>query len=246
MSDSLGDRMKGYESAYRMVMPRRLPIILRLDGRAFHTWTRDLDRPFSKLFCDAMDKVARTVCEDAQGASIAYVQSDEISILLHNYRSLESSPWFDNQIQKIVSVVASIASTTMTVESPSLFGSIKGSSFDCRTFVLPEAEVCNYFLWRQQDASRNSIQMLAQSLYPQSELHQKNTSVLQEMTFQKGHNWNDLPTSQRRGRCLQRVAYDVDGVIRNRWEVDSEIPIFSQDRDYIEKHLRTPEPTETS
>src|SRR5690606_28151994 len=113
----------------------------------------------------------------------------------------ETQPWVNNRIQKIVSLSASVAASTMTILSE------KTAEFDARAFVLPESEVANYFLWRQQDATRNSIQMLARSLYSHKECDRKNTSQLQEMCFQKGKNWNDLPTSLKRGRCA--VRYDV-------------------------------------
>lgn len=97
-SDSLGDRMKGYEQAARVRLPMRMPVILRIDGRAFHTYTRDCDKPFDTKLMAAMDDVALRLCEEVQGAQIAYVQSDEISILVHNYKRLQSQAWFDNQV----------------------------------------------------------------------------------------------------------------------------------------------------
>lgn len=257
--DSLGDRMKGYELAFRPVFPRRMPIILRVDGKAFHSYTRGLARPFDDKFSNAMDDVACALCANIDGAQLAYVQSDEISVLLHGYKRFASQPWFRNEQQKIVSVAASIAAAHMTAMSARIFDHIKYAYFDARAFVVPEADVCNYFLWRQQDATRNSIQMLARSLYSDSECFGRNISELQEMTWQRGHNWNDLPTWQRRGRCVRRVEMGVDGfdgliaraesrkkldagcspllAMRHAWKADLEIPIFSQDRAYIEQHL---------
>jgi tRNA(His) 5'-end guanylyltransferase len=112
----------------------------------------------------------------------------------------------------------------------------KIAHFDCRAFVLPENELCNYFIWRQQDATRNSIQMLAQSLYSQKELNGKNTSELQEMTFQKGKNWNDVETKFKRGSCVYKIQ-DPENVGRTKMYIDNEIPIFTQDRDFINKWL---------
>jgi tRNA(His) guanylyltransferase len=236
-TDSLGDRMKGYELATRACLPRRLPVIVRVDGKAFHTYTRNLASPFDHAFIDAMDRVAVRLCENMDGAAVAYVQSDEISILMHGYRRHESQPWFDNEIQKIVSVSASLAAGAMTQLSAGLFGDIRPAAFDARAFVLPEAEVCNYFVWRQQDATRNSIQMLGRSLYSHRECNGKNTSELQEMCFQRGHNWNDLAVHLRRGRCVVRETYQKDEVTRSRWVADREPPIFTKDRSYIERHL---------
>jgi tRNA(His) guanylyltransferase len=243
MADPIGDRMKAYEKAARATLPRRMPVIVRVDGKAFHTYTRGCARPFDEALMGAMDAVGVALCEEMQGAALAFVQSDEISVLLHNYRRLDTDAWFDNQVQKIASVSASIAAATMTCMSPSIFGATRPAHFDARVFVLPEAEVCNYFLWRQQDATRNSIQTLAQSLYSQRELHGKNSSVLQEMIFQNGINWNDLPVRQKRGRCVVRNVFDVDGVVRHQWVVDDGVPIFSRDRAYIERYLATEDET---
>lgn len=227
MFDSLGDRMKGYERAARSVLPQRMPVIIRVDGKAFHTWTRKLQRPFDTGFMVDMDTVAVRLCEDIQGARLAYIQSDEISLLLHNYTRLETQPWFENGTQKMVSVAASIAAATMTYIAK------RPAHFDARTFVLPEAEVTNYFLWRQNDATRNSIQMLARSLYSHRECHKKNQAELQEMCFQKGQNWNDLATWLRRGRCVIRDP--IEG-----WVRDLEIPIWKgPGREYIERLLST-------
>lgn len=242
MGDAIGDRMKRYERAAKTSLTWRLPVIVRIDGRAFHTYTRDCERPFDEFLIAAMDACAIAVCEEAQGAALAYVQSDEISVLLHGYRRLDSQPWFDNEVQKIVSISASIAAAEMTARSPSIFrGEMKRANFDARVFVLPEAEVCNYFIWRQQDATRNAIQMMAHALYSHTALHGKNASDMQEMLFQKGVNFNDAPARHKRGRCVVRAIYEHDGVARHRWTIDNEIPIFTQDRAYVERHLVTEE-----
>ncbi len=261
MSDktTLGDRMKAYEKAADGILVPRMPIILRIDGKAFHTYTKGLRRPWDERLNDVMDITAQALCEQIQGAQIAYVQSDEISILVHGYKTLTSQAYFDGRLQKICSVPAAIAAATFTAWSWKIFDQpdvlnkaslIRPAVFDCRAYNVPEADVCNYFLWRQQDASRNSIQMLARSMYSHKECHNKNTKLLQEMCFQKGQNWNDLPTRHKRGRCVVRVTYtapaaiavgDIVTVNRSRWDVDNEIPIFSQDREYINKYLATEE-----
>jgi tRNA(His) 5'-end guanylyltransferase len=241
--DSLGDRMKqNYERPARATLPLRMPVMLRVDGKAFHTYCRDLVRPFDESFMAAMDACAVAICTEAQGAVIAYVQSDEINILLHNYKRLDTAAWFNNDLQKIVSVSASIASMTMTAASVDLFGRIRPAAFDARAFVLPESEVANAFLWREQDAARNSVTMVAQTMFRESELIGRTTAERQEMIFQKsGKNWNDLPTHMRRGRCIVRetkvATRNGVEVTRSQWVVDREIPLFSKDRDYIERHL---------
>jgi tRNA(His) 5'-end guanylyltransferase len=253
--DNLGDRMKSYEDAYRISLPSRLPVIIRVDGKAFHTYTKDCKRPLDQGLVDTMNKTAIQLCKNLQGCQIAYIQSDEISLLMNNYQDLDTQSWYDNNLQKMVSVSAAIASTTFTENSTLIWGYgalsgfpiIKAAYFDSRAFVLPKEEVVNYFLWRQQDATRNSIQMLARTLYSHKQCNNKNNSQLQEMTFQKGINWNDCPTSQKRGRCIVKAKTNKPatnkktGAIitteRSEWVVDNEIPIFSQNRQYIEQYV---------
>lgn len=249
--------MKSYEDSYRISLPIRMPVILRVDGKAFHTYTRQCKKPIDQGLVNCMNETARALCENIQGAKIAYVQSDEISILVNNYETIETQPWFDNNLQKMVSVAAGVASSTFTFDSwriwmggvaaPVGLESIKPAVFDARAFIVPKEDVVNYFLWRQQDATRNSVQMLARSLYSHKECENKNNSELQELIFRKGINWNDSPTSQKRGRCLVKTQYEHVGVnpktgesipsMRSAWKVDNEIPIFSQDRQYIEKFV---------
>lgn len=236
--DSIGDRMKGYEIASRTALPMRMPVVVRLDGKAFHTWTRGLERPFCASFIEVMNGAAQVLCGEMQGAIVAYVQSDEISVLLHNYKRLTSAAWFDNEVQKIVSVGASIAAAAVTAASGRIFSATRLAFFDARVFVLPEADVCNYFLWRQQDATRNSVQMVAQSMFSPRELHGQNCPRLQEMIFQKsGQSWNDLATHLKRGRCVVREVRTEDGAVCSGWVVDNEVPIFSANRAYIEDRL---------
>jgi tRNA(His) 5'-end guanylyltransferase len=236
--DSLGDRMKGYENAARYALPTRMPVLIRVDGKAFHTFCKALARPFDLAFMEAMDQCAVALVEEAQGAVLAYVQSDEITVLLHNYKKLDTAAWFDNNLVKIATVAASTAAATMTAESVRLFGHVRKAKFDGRVWVLPESEVANALLWRQQDAARNSVTMVAQEMFSDAELHGVTTAERQEMIFRKsGKNWNDLPTYQRRGRCVVRQTYEEGGVTRSRWVVDREIPIFSQDRAYVERLL---------
>jgi tRNA(His) guanylyltransferase len=248
--DSLGGRMKqNYENIFKYKLPERMPVIIRLDGRSFHTLTKEMDKPFDAKFIKLMDETAIHLCNNIQGCQIAYVQSDEISLLIHNYKHLNSQSWFGNEIQKMCSISAGLASsyfTTGFILDYSCYTGYFYPQFDSRVFVLPEAEVNNYFVWRQQDATRNSIQGLAQSLYSHKELHKKNNSELQEMCFQKHNSWNNMSTDLKRGRCivhnLQNLGKidDID-VFGNTWNIDNEIPIFSQDKNYIEKYLKTEE-----
>lgn len=246
-NDSLGDRMKSYEDAYRLSLPIRMPVILRIDGKAFHSYTKDCEKPVDNDLVKCMNDTASYLCKNVQGCQLAYVQSDEISLLLVNYKELDSQSWFDNNLQKMVSISSALASSYFTSISNKIFGEIKLAQFDSRAFVLPKEDVCNYFIWRQQDATRNSVQMLARSLYSHKECDNLNNSELQELCWKKGENWNDCPTSQKRGRCIVKLTgprpalnlktgeYTV--AERSYWEVDNEIPVFSQDRTYIEKYV---------
>lgn len=244
---SLGDRMKLHENAFRHYLPIRMPVIIRIDGCHFHTYTKHCEKPIDSNFVNVMNETAKYLCKNIQGAKIAYIQSDEISLLLNSYESLDSSSWFDNNLQKMCSISASLASAYFTQLSDTIFGSSKIATFDSRVFVLPKEEVNNYFLWRQQDCTRNSVQMLARSMYSHSACANKNNSELQEMTFQGGVNWNDCPTFQKRGRCVIKTVSLKDAVNpktgnvivaeRSEWTIDNEIPIFSQNKEYVEKHL---------
>jgi tRNA(His) guanylyltransferase len=231
--DSLGDRMKEYEDAWRNHLPIRMPTILRVDGKAFHTLTLDCNcvKPFDLNLMGNMDQTAISLCENIQGAQIAYVQSDEISVLIHDYKRFDSGAWFDKNIQKMVSVSAAMASVAFTLSWNEQFlpQDYQHVHFDSRAFILPEREVNNYFLWRQQDASRNSIQMVCRSIFSHKEMENKKIPDMHEMLHQKGLNWNDYPTEQKRGRCIVKTE---DG-----WKVDREIPIFNEDPSYIEKYL---------
>lgn len=251
MTQSLGDRMKRYEHVFRGVLPPRMPIIMRVDGKAFHTYTRDCRKPFDERLMALMDTTAQRLCAEIQGAQIAFVQSDEISIFIHGYKRFASQSWFSGEIQKMVSCSAAVAAATFTASSWEIWVPspgepnydavmyrdrahfIKPAFFDSRVFAVPESDVCNYFIWRQQDIERNSIQMLARSLYSHRECNNKDTTALQEMCKQKGHDWNDLPTRQKRGRCVYREGKD--------WAIDNEIPRFVQEREYIEKYLAVEE-----
>ena len=226
MKDSLGDRMKGnYEDRYRISLPRRSNIMIRIDGKAFHSYTRGLERPFDQGLSDDMDATTKFLCENIQGAKMGYVQSDEISILVTDYDDLSTHAWFDNNLQKMCSISASLATCKFNelrlkrnlkimedIRRPDeLFlnwDKQKFAQFDSRIMIIPESEeVVNYFIWRQQDATRNSISMAAQSMFSHKELQGKSTSNMQDMMMlQKGVNWNDYPTRFKRGTAVIKVT----------------------------------------
>lgn len=210
---ALGNRMKGYEAATRFVLPRRTYSVVRVDGRAFHGYLRHAERPFSGPFMDLMDAVAAALCAEMSGAAFAYVQSDEISVLLTDFGSVHSEPWFAGGVQKIASMAASTATAAFNgaVTSglvPSLPVGRALATFDGRVFTIPEpVEVANYFVWRQRDCTRNSISMAAQAHFPHKRLQGLDGNAMQELLWQeKGVNWSHYPDGAKRGRVVQRVT----------------------------------------
>lgn len=208
-------RMKSnYENRYKFFLTRRTPVIIRIDGKSFHTYTRGLTKPFDEGLIEDMKNTTIFLCENIQGAKLGYTQSDEISILITDYDNLETSAWFDYSIQKISSISASLATAefnrlrTITHfkkwDNEHAFDE-KQAFFDSRCFNIPKEEVANYFLARQKDAVKNSISMLAQSLYSHKELHCKNAKDMQEMCFQKGYNWDKLHYSKKRGSTIMKI-----------------------------------------
>lgn len=213
------------------------------------------------------------LCENIQGCVLGYTQSDEISLVLTDYAELTTDAWFGNNLQKMCSVSASMATlafnkafndnivkyidnnldadcgvTKDLIEYTKILINArnKGAMFDSRVFTIPKEEVCNALIWRQQDATRNSILSVGQANFSHKDLHGKSCNNIQDMLMtQKGINWNDYATTLKRGSCCIKVddgltAYDEVGNIcgytqRSKWVIDNEIPIFSQDRNYIEK-----------
>lgn len=269
IKDSLGDRMKeNYENRYRIFLTRRTPVIIRLDGKAFHTFTKGMRKPFDVIISRAMFDTTKYLCENIMGCQIGYTQSDEISLLLIDYKKLTSQAWFDYNLQKICSVAASMATKAFNKAFVNCvdhyqfnFGTDKimrdycspeetykyvpkklEAEFDARAFNIPADEVCNYFIWRQQDATRNSIESLGHCYFTQKELHKKNCSQIQDMLIeQKQINWNNEPTFFKRGSAVRKYTREENGVTRSYWATDMETPIFAQERSYIEDLLKPEE-----
>lgn len=288
MTDDLGDRMKAhYENRVRYVLPRRTYTIVRVDGKAFHSYTRHFERPFSTLLAEAMDSTAMAMCKAMQGAQLAYVQSDEISVLLTDFEKPDTEAWFDGNVQKIVSVAASIATATFNqartdhymrnasecarqdvmrgcsggkdyaeryVEMLHVLSEPPGiAMFDGRAFTIPDpTEVENYFIWRQQDATRNSISMAAQAHFSHQQLHGKSTGDMQELLWsERGVNWNDYPDGFKRGRVVIQGTTTADivytdkrtgqerlaaGVERSIWEIVAP-PVFTRERAWLSDRI---------
>lgn len=267
-----------YEQIPKTKLMRRCPVAIRIDGRAFHTFTRGFQKPFDEVLIKSMQETMKYLCENIQGCVLAYTQSDEITLILVDYKKLTSSAWFDYEVQKICSIAASMATMAFnnifskyvkefdlelayndngidTKENRKLWEIYKkainkGAMFDARCFNIPKEEVTNLVYWRQLDASRNSIQMVGQANFSHKELQNKSCNDIQNMLMtQKGINWNDLPTYQKRGSCCVRnkIVIESDGVIEtiqlrdtskseNKWIIDTDIPIFKgEGREYIDR-----------
>lgn len=211
--DGLGDRMKAYyEGRSQTFLTRRTPVIIRLDGKAFHTFTIGCDKPFDTDLIEAMDFTGEYLINNIQGAKLVYAQSDEISILLTDFDKLTTDAWFDYNVQKMTSVSAAMASVIFSDKATG-DGPSKHAFFDSRAFNIPSEEVLNYFRWRYKDWVRNSIQMLAQSLFSHSELQKVKTSELHELCHSKGYNWAKLPPRYKNGKVFFRenATYDEKG-----------------------------------
>lgn len=268
----LAERMKGYEKRNRYYLQRRMPVILRLDMRAGHSFTRGFERPFDEVFIKSMQDAAKYLCENIQNCKLSYQQSDEITLLLIDYDKLNTDCFFDYRVDKICSIAASMATMAFNKFFRDNVGDYlyenyddqyladyikilqnavdKGAMFDARCFNIPKEEVTNLVYWRQLDASRNSIQMVGQANFSHKELQNKSCNDIQDMLMtQKGINWNDLPTYQKRGSCCVRnkIVIETDSVMataqlrdssksENEWIIDTDIPIFKgEGREYIDR-----------
>lgn len=285
----LSKRMKEYEERNRMYLQRRIPVIIRVDMRAGHTFLRGFATPFDDIFMKSMQETAKYLCENIQNCKLSYQQSDEITLLLVDYDKLNTDCFFDYRVDKLCSIAASMATMAFnnifskyvkefdlelayndngidTEENRKLWEIYKkaidkGAMFDACCFNIPKEEVTNNFYWRQLDASRNSIQMVGQANFSHKELQNKSSNDIQDMLMtQKGINWNDLPTYQKRGSCCVKENHFIEnekgtqicfsegcsdpfedeealtGVYRSSWIIDTEIPIFKGDgRNYIDK-----------
>ncbi len=206
MNDSLGDRCKMYEGAEadRRFMPL-IPIVARIDGRSFSSFTKGMLRPYDATMSEMMVETTKFLVE-ATNANIGYTQSDEISLAWHA-TDLRTQIWFDGRIMKMTSQLAALATLKFNrlVEARYPIYYNRMPSFDARVWQVPNrTEAANMFVWREWDATKNSITMAASHYYSHTDLQGKNGAVKQEMLHQKGVNWNDYPAFFKRGTYLQR------------------------------------------
>jgi tRNA(His) guanylyltransferase len=246
-SDDIGDRFKDYESCWDFTLPRRMPMVIRVDGRAFHSLK--MAKPFDPVFFQWMARTAHALCEEIQGARFAFFQSDEISVIVRDDMSLQTQPWMGKRLSKVLSLSAAIATAAFNEDAAREYGP---REFDSRAFVLPSLdEVVNYCIWRQQDATRNSVQMAAQSVFSHRQLHQKNTAALREMLEASGKPWEETPTHFKRGAVtrpvvmLKPVPQTGETCERREWLPDLDVPIFTRDRGYLERLWDGPKPLAT-
>ena len=264
--DDLGTRMKEfYEGIPKTRLMRRTPVAIRIDGKAFHTFTRGFAKPFDEVLVKSMQETTKYLCENIQGCVLGYTQSDEITLILVDYKKLNSDAWFDYEVQKMCSISASMATMAFNrifkenagdwlgnqvVPIPESTAQLftlymekieKGAMFDARCFNIPREEVTNLVYWRQLDATRNSIQMVGQANFSHKELQGCSCNKIQDMLHEeKGINWNDFPTHLKRGTCVIKHQSLIDG--RHHWVIDKNIPIFKgEDRDYIERLIQPEE-----
>ena len=256
VNDALGTRMKTYyEQVPKTRLVRRMPVAIRIDGKAFHTFTRGFQKPFDEVLGNAMVRTMEYLCKNIQGCVFGYTQSDEITLLLIDYQTLDTDAWFEYEVQKMCSISASMATMafnkyfkeefnkwfdkvstcehthSMSVDDWNLYHSYvksieKGAMFDSRVFNIPKEEACNLVYWRQLDATRNSIQMVGQANFSHNELQGCSCNVIQDMLHeQRGINWNDFPTRWKRGTAWTRAR-----------GVDYEMPVLKgEDRKYVDK-----------
>ena len=209
--DALGDRCKKLEMAEagRRSMPG-LPLIARLDGRAFHTFTRNLERPYDARMSRLMIETTRFLVGELN-ARVGYTQSDEITLAWYEPSDSTSAYPFDGRYQKMTSVLAGLASAFFCKMMMSSMPEKQEATpcFDCRVWQVPTLkEALEVFVWREDDATKNSISMAASAYYDDATLKNKDGSAKQELLFQKGINWNDYPAFFKRGSYLGRRAIE--------------------------------------
>jgi tRNA(His) 5'-end guanylyltransferase len=258
MKDEFANRMKGYESKARTRLEPKTPVIGRIDGKAFHTLTRGMERPWDIRLQKSMWVATKHLCKNLQGCKLAYWQSDEVSVLLTDYEKETSQGWFDYKVEKMCSVGASLFTSAFLAAMMNYFPDRESDlrngkglpAFDARFFSIPKDEVTNYFIWRQKDAIRNSVQMLARAHFSHKDCANKDNVALKAMLLEeKGIDWEEEKTYLKSGLCVIRKPFETtvtferggemhtEEVTRKIWEPDLNTPRFVEERDYIEKHL---------
>ena len=258
--DALGERMRrNYEFPYRFFLTKRTPVIIRIDMNNSHSFTYSMKKPFDPIFIESMHNTGIALCEQLTNIEFAYVQADEINLLLLDSKKNSLGQWLDGNLQKMVSTAASIATiefnraythailshNELDNEITEQYSSkINKMIFDACAFNIPESEIVNYFIHRQTECSKNSVSIIGKYYFSVDKLQNLNTLNIQEKLKSIGINWNELPTFFKRGICTKRESYVVKDEYKNediqrfRWVVDYEIPVFAREKEYINQYLR--------
>lgn len=206
MTDTLGDRIKRYESVSKPKLTPRSPLFIRIDGKSFHTFTKGLERPFSRILIDAMIYAAEGTAQHMSGFKLGYIQSDEATFMLTDTDTLTTQGWFDYELNKVVSISASYFTAYFnrywTEQMSSGDYKPNLATFDSRAFTVPVEDAPNVFIWRQRDWERNSIQMLARAYFTHGECNKKKIADLHEMLYTKGINWAELAPHLKNGTFI--------------------------------------------
>lgn len=206
--EAMGDRHKAFESRETMhrLMPG-LPVLVRLDGRAFHTFTRGLARPYDERLSRSMIETTKYLVDHTH-ASVGYTQSDEISLAYPN-TDPNNQVMFDGRVQKLCSILAAMATAKFNQQ---ILANIPEKAhllplFDARVYQYPTLDLAaESFVWRETDATRNSLTMAAHAYYSHKELHKAGYARKHEMLHAKGLNWNDYPDFFKKGTYVRREA----------------------------------------
>ena len=252
---SLGDRMKNYEACYDVRVPARTYVIIRLDGKGFSKYTKMFEKPFDDTLSNVMDAATIELCQYLN-PKFAYTQSDEISLMFTDVENIESELIFDGKVQKLCSISASKITAAFNKKMLQVLAAFKyppeellkkittgdfaeiDAVFDSRVFIIPDfREVSNYFIWRQQDCTRNSLSMAASAMYSHKELESKSSSDKHDLLMAKGVNWNNYKTKYKRGTVIKKHTFDIEGpngepATRNKW-VPAETPIFTENKEFL-------------
>ena len=272
--DMLATRMKGYEKNSSTTLSTDQPVIIRIDGKAFHTFTKRLRKPFDQILTATMQETMQYLCENIQNCVFGYTQSDEITLVLVTDKNDKTDPWFSNNVQKMCSVAASMATVAFIKAfncrvddfhdnlclawntsdddykyEESLHNKRFSATFDARAFNIPKEDIINNLIWRQKDAIRNSIMATGRAYFSHKQLHGKSSQeVIAMLQEEKNICWEDIPLQNKRGSCCYRRSVtdsipdlrhpdQMITVNRNPWLIDYTIPLFIDERDYVEAHL---------
>lgn len=243
MFNTLGERMKRYEVVSQGLLMRRMPLIVRLDGKAFHSFTKGREKPFDVNLSSAMQFATQYLVKNIQGCKFGYTQSDEISLLLTDYDSLETEAWYDSNIQKIVSISASFCTRIFNrrlhaldmMDQTKELKPPKDAFFDSCAFNVPKEDVCNYFVWRQQDCRKNAISVAAQSHFSPKQLHKMKSGDKISMLATKGIDFEKDYPSQFIMGAVYHKDLPYEKIVKVETDCDINVPDFKENREYVER-----------